>query len=200
MAHAHRSRLLGTLVGNKLNSLHSFGSSATCLFQLLSVSCFATTCSKPYSTVHGARLLQMAAEKLLHGHRHRNENKSKSTLSFADVLSSSGCSVLFCSGVLFHAIISPPPMWLDLHMPEIHPCMTSDMESSRLQIFNHHPCLMTRGLHLSPWTNHCNTVADDVLSLLQSATYHSHALFASAVLMPFQRPFSLFNHPPLARG
>lgn len=62
---------------------------------------------------------------------------------FPDNLSSSGASVL-CRPVLAHGTITPPPVWLDLHMPDI-PGMTSDILSSRLQIFHDHPCIMTRG-------------------------------------------------------
>lgn len=73
--------------------------------------------------------------------------------------------------------------------------MTSDISAK----FDDHPCNDDAGAEYSRHGPIITVAADDMLSLLHTITYHSHALFASAVLAPFQPSFasSPFNHPPL---
>lgn len=62
------------------------------------------------------------------------------------------------------------------------------MTSEPLQIFDDHPCNDDAGAEYSRHGPIITVIADDMLSLLHTITYHSHALFASAVLVPFHQP------------
>lgn len=62
------------------------------------------------------------------------------------------------------------------------------MTSDRLQIFDDHPCNDDAGAEYSRYGPIITVAADDMLSLLHIITYHSHALFASTVLVPSHHP------------